>query len=434
MMNRRHFIQTAAACAGSALIGRTACAADLSSVDEAMLDDLAHRSFLFFWEQSDPQTGITRDRTRCDGGKIAGPRADVGSTGATGFGLTALCIGAERGWVTRAQARERVRATLKAFANGPVAQKEGWFFHFIDVKTGARAGLNEISTSDCTWLALGSLTVRQYFSEDAEIGRLATLIYERMNYRWMCDGSPNLLSHGWRPETGFIKHRYDKYCQLAAMYLLGIASPTHALPAAAWYAWERNPYEYEGFKFIGGSLLWTYQFPFAWFDLRGRREALGSKVDYFENSAIATRAHKAFCLDLAKDFPGYSENMWGITSAITAKGYKAWGGPSGPAPYRKGIDGSVVPCAAAGSLMFVPEICLPVLHAIKERFGGKVYRRYGFVDGFHPTNGWVTDDVIGIDMGITLLAVENLRSGGVWKWFMANPEAGRALELAQLRT
>jgi hypothetical protein len=409
--------------------GVSGLAAEAKLTDDEFLDDLSKRSFRFFWEQSDPQTGIARDRARTDGSEYQpADRRDEGSTGVTGFSLTAMCIGAERKWVTRAEARERVRATLKSFANGPVKNEHGWFYHFIDVHTGERYRTSEMSTSDATWLSAGSLTARQYFHEDEEIRRLATLIYERMDYAWMCNGEMT-LAHGWTPEGGFLKSRYDHYCQLACMYLLGIGSPTHTMKPECWYAWTRDMNEYADYKYVGKSVLWTYQWPFAWFDLRNRHEGHGAGINYWENSAAATRAHKAFCLDLAKKFPGYTENIWGITSSESAHGYKAWGGP----PARTSIDGSVVPCAAAGSLMFTPDICLPALRAMKDQFGDKIYGRYGFADAFHPTNGWVCPDVLGIDVGITLLACENMRSGNVWKWFMANPEAQRALVLADLQ-
>lgn len=452
MVNRRNFLSTLAA-GGVGFWLRESLRAQVvttkPSDDDAFLEDLSRRSFQFFWEQSDPHTGIVRDRAHRTGAQYAKEKRDIGTTGGTGFALTALCIGAERQWVSHPDARERVRATLRAYANGPVKQEHGWFYHFLNVQSGQRTGaaydtaqfgvpadsnstrpFSEVSTSDSTWLVAGALTARQYFSEDQEIGKLATLIYERVDYRWMCDGKPT-LSHGWTPETGLLPSHYDKYCQLACMYLLGIASPNaeHAMPASNWYAWVRDPNEYAGFKYVGHSVLWTYQWPFCWFDLRGRREARGSKVDYFQNSATATRSHKAFCLDLARKFPGcYSENLWGITSSESAKGYKAWGGP----PAHSTIDGSVVPCAAAGSMMFTPDICLPVLRTMKDRFGDTIYGRYGFADAFHPTNGWVCADVLAIDLGITLLAVENFRSGNVWKWFMTNPEAQRALALAEL--
>ena len=386
---------------------------------------------------------------RADGSEYPPERRDVGSTGDTGFGLTAMCIGAARGWITRDQARERVRATLRAYAEGPVKNEHGWFYHWINLQTGERTGAtydiaqfgprpgdpsrrprSEVSVSDSTWLVAGSLTARQYFPEDAEIVRLATKIYERVDYRWMCHGHPTLMAMSWIPEDGFSESRYARYDQLPCMYLLGIAAPSpHALPPESWYAWERNPNAYGGYRYVGTSNLWTYQYPLAWFDLRNRREGKGSRLDYFQNSAAATRAHRAFCRDLAKQFPGYSDTIWGITSSLSKTGYKAWGGPPG----HGGIDGTVVPCASAGSLMFTPDICLPAVREMKERFGDKIYGRYGFTDAFNPTTGWSSADVIALDLGITLLSVENLRSGNLWKWFMANPEAQHALELADLR-
>jgi hypothetical protein len=318
---------------------------------------------------------------------------------------------------------------LQSYAAGPVKEEHGWFYHFLDVRTGERHRNSEVSTSDSTWLVAGALTARQYFKDDLQIVELATKVYDRVDYRWMLNGDPFFLSHGWRPETGFIKFRYQKYCQLACMYLLGIASPTQALNPQSWYAWDRDPFEYDGFHYYGQSLLWTYQYPFSWWDFRKRRETRGLHVDWFENSATATRAHRAFCMDLAKEFPGYSADIWGITSSASPHGYKAWGGP----PRRGPIDGSVVPCAAAGSLMFTPDICLPAVRAMKQRFGERIYQRYCFVDAFHPTTGWQAPDVIGIDVGITLLSAENLRTGHIWKWFMANPEVKRAFELTGIK-
>jgi hypothetical protein len=162
------------------------------------------------------------------------------------------------------------------------------------------------------WLLAGALTCRQYFHEDREIADLATLLYGRYDFPWMTNGNGKLLSHGWRPE-GFITFRYDKYCQLAAMYLLGIGSPTHALPPDAWYAWERTSNSFATYNYIGNSLLWTYQYPFSWFDFRGRRESCGTKVDWFDNCKTATRAHREWCYkDLSKEFPGYTRPSGGL--------------------------------------------------------------------------------------------------------------------------
>src|SRR5262249_12252200 len=147
-------------------------------------------------------------------------------------------------------------------------------------------------------------------------------------------------------------------------------------------------------------------------------------VDWWKNSVDATRAHKAFCGSLAAEFPGYTADVWGITASDGPKGYLAWGGP----PRHADIDGTVVPCAAAGSQMLAPDITVPVVREMRHRFGDRVYRLYGFVDAFNPTTGWVDPDVIGIDLGITLLSAENLRTGRVWEWFMQNDDVVRALQ------
>jgi hypothetical protein len=232
----------------------------------------------------------------------------------------------------------------------------------------------------------------------------------------MLAGHPLLLSHGWKPETGFLEARWDEYCELMILYLLAIGSPTHPIPAESWHAWRRPVVTFEGYSFIGGPPpLFVHQYSHAWIDFRGWREREPPHVDWWENSVVATRAHKAFCLRLANVFPGYTENVWGITASDSRHGYVAWGGP----PRDAAIDGTVVPCAAAGSLMLAPDIALPALREMRRRFGDRIYGRYGFADAFHPTDGWVNPDVIGIDLGITLLSAENLRAGRVWEWFMS---------------
>lgn len=419
----------------------------ISPEDDAFLEELSRRSFQFLWDASDLNTGITREHAYWNGSPYPAAKRDVGSTGATGFTVTALCIAAEHGWISREKARERALNTLRYYADR-APNEHGWFYHWLNVVKGERTGANfdtavlslpegkkmnrpksEVSVSDSTWLVAGALTAGQYFKEEPEMARLAKKIYERVDYAWMRNGHPFLMAHGWMPESGFIESRYDKYCQLALMYLMGIGSPSHPLPPGAWYAWERNPNEYGGYKYIGTSLLWTYQYPFAWVDFRGKKETREPHTDWFANAQTATRAHQVFCIDLKKEFPGYTDQIWGITSSMSKTGYKAWGGP----PKRSSIDGTVVPCAAAGSLMLTPEISLPALKAMKQRFGDKIWTRYGFADAFDPTTGWVSPEVIGLDAGITLLSAENLRTGNVWKWFMKNSEMVRAMQLAGIQ-
>jgi len=426
MVDRRDFIKTATGATLGLVASRGFSFAPKHN-DDALLDELSRRCFQYFADAIDPETGICKDLIHGDPADSAKKQDDVrGSTGVTGFALTALCIGAERKWMPREQAKKLVRTALQTYTNGKIFAINGWTYHFNDSHTGARWKEVEISTSDCIWLLASALTCRQYFHEDKEIVDLATLLYSRYDFPWMTNGNGKLLAHGWKPE-GFLELRYEKYCQLAAMYLLGIGSPTHPLPPDAWYAWERDPNSYMQYNYIGKSLLWTYQYPFAWFDFRGRKETRGTKIDWWQNCDTAVRAHRQWCYtDLAKDFPDYTETLWGLTSSSSPKGYKAWGGP----PVHSKPDGTIVPCAAGGSLMVAPDICIPAIHAMKDKFGDKIWGKYGLADAFNPITGWVSPDTLGLDVGMTLLSAENLRSGNVWNWFMANPEPQKAMKLA----
>jgi hypothetical protein len=397
----------------------------LSRTDDAFLEDLSRRSFQYFWEQGDPNTGLVLDRARTDGSPNDENHRDVASIAATGFGLTALCMAAERGWVTKAQARQRVTATLRFFADRAY-QNHGWFYHWLDAKTGERRWNSEVSSIDTALLLGGILTARGYYSRDPEIAGLADRIYKRVDFQWMLNGHPSLLSHGWRPENGFIKSRWDTYSEDAILYLLAIGSPTHPIPPKAWYELRREKYTYGGYSYFTsiGVPLFMHQYSHAWIDFRNRRESGGGRINYFTNSISATRAHRAFCIDLSQKFPSYSKEVWGISASDGPKGYMVWSGP----PMDPNIDGTVVPSAAGGSLMFTPDISVPALRTMKDRFGDRIYGRYAFADAFNPETGWVDQDVIGIDVGILLLSAENLRSGNIWNWFMRGEAINRGMK------
>ncbi|HTS77476.1 MAG TPA: glucoamylase family protein [Bryobacteraceae bacterium] len=389
--------------------------------DQDFLEDVSARAFHYFWEQTDSITGLVLDRARTDGDRAKGKASNVASIAATGFGLTALAIGADRNWIGEDEAFKRARTTLRFF-HGQAMHERGWFYHFMDATTGERAYRSEVSSIDTALLLAGILTAGERF-RDPEISWLASEVYDRVDFPWMLDGDSNLLSHGWTPETGFLKYRWDRFCELPLLYLLAIGA-RWPIPASAWYAWKRPTESYAGFTWVNGPPpLFAQQYPQAWVDMRSMRDADPSGLDYFQNSITATRAHRAFCIDLAPKFPkSYSENVWGITAADGPAGYVEWK-----------IDGTVVPCAPGGSLMFAPDICVPALRTMQERFGEKTWGRYGFCDAFNPTTGWIDTDVLGIDQGIILLSAENLRGGKVWSWFMRNPAIPNALELCRFR-
>ncbi len=404
---------------------KAAPALKLSSQDKLFLEDLQHRSFNYFWEQADPQTGLVPDRARMDGSALDENHRNVASIAATGFGLTSLCIAAEHGWITKNQARARTVNTLRFFA-GRAFEKHGWFYHWLDVKTGERRWNSEVSSIDTALLLAGVLTARQYFRDDAEIQNLATKIYERVDFRWMLNAHPTLLSHGWKPETGFLKPRWDTFSEDTILYLLAIGSPTHPISPTSWYALWRDRYRYEGHAYFTtvGVPLFMHQYAHAWIDYRDRRESRGDRIDYFLNSIEATLAHRAFCMNLSHDFPAFASDMWGITASDSAKGYLAWGGP----PRDPDIDGTIVPSAAGGSLMFTPGLSLAALRVMQGKYGAKVFGKYGFIDAFNPHTGWFDSDVIGINAGIILLSAENSLTGNVWMWFMRNREIPQAMQ------
>jgi len=239
----------------------------------------------------------------------------------------------------------------------------------------------------------------------------------------MLNGGPT-FSMGWMPESGFLGARWEHYCEVMMIPLLAIGSPTNPVSVGTWTAWLRPRTTYQGLTYISGrDPIFTHQYSHAWFDFRNKRDAI---TDYFENSVVATKAHKLFCLSLKDKFPDYSEDLWGISASDYVRGYVAWGGPPPQGP----IDGSVVPCATGGSLAFLYEDCMRVLRNIRGAYAPRAWGKYSYVDAFNPLTGWYDRDVLGIDLGITMVMAENHRSQLVWKSFMKNSEAQTAMQRA----
>ena len=435
-ISRRAFLLSSA---GAALSSKSALAARANEVPVAptalkpserqFLEDYARRCFRFFWEQGSDKTGLTMDRARMDGTPSG---TNICSSGASGFGLTALCIGADHGWVPKAQARARVVTALR-FLWTHSFHDHGWFLHFVDGNTGARKMNSEISSIDTSLLLAGVLTAASYFANDREINQLAHQIFDRVDFAWMLNGDPFLLAHGVMPGSGFLPFRWTAYSEASILYLLAIGSTKHPIPAESWYRWLRPEVRYQEWTFISGGPIFTHQFSHAWVDFRHQEDGDPYYTDFFRNSQLATYAHRDFCISLQSKYSDYGPNMWGITVSDSPRGYVAWGGP----PFAGPINGTLVPCAVAGSVMFTPQICLPVLQQMLSVYGDKVYQRYGFTDAFNPNwedkKLWVNPDVIGIDVGIALLSIENQLTGNVWRWFMRNPYIQAGMERAGFR-
>lgn len=393
----------------------------LTAEDEKFLDDLERRSLQFFIDEADPVSGLMPDRAKASGGSSA-----PCSIASVGFGLTALCIADERKWTPHQEAYDRCLRAVR-FLRDHAEREHGFFYHFIDMHTGRRVWKCEISDVDTAILMAGALTARQHFA-GTELASAADQLFREVDWPWL-QSPDGTLYMGWKPESGFIQARWAQFSEGPPMiYLLGMGSPSHPLSPQVWRAWRREPVmTYAGLTFMQCPPLFTHQYPQAWFDLRGLRD---NWADYFRNSQLATLAQRQWCIDeLSRRFATYGPDMWGITASDSAQGYTAWGGP----PQQGDIDGTVVPCAAAGSLVFRPRLCLDALKAMRKKYGDKGYAKYGFIDAFNPATSWYDSDVIGIDLGPTVLMAENCRSAFVWRTFMSAPEARTGLKAAGFR-
>ncbi len=389
----------------------------LSPEDDALLDELQQSAFRYFAEQADPKTGLVRDRARSDGS----PSEGKASIAASGFSLSAWTVATQRGWTDRETALQHVRLALRFLAD-KAPRRHGFFYHFMEMGTGERAWKCELSPIDTGLFFAGAIVAREYFN-DPETTALVNRLFHDVDWEWFLNGG-STLAMGWHDEHGFSRYRWDQYSEDMMLGFLGMGALERPLPVGYWNAWSRTPVgTYAGYHFIEGPQLFIHQFTHAHVDFRDLRDAY---ADYYHNSVLATLAQRQFCVDLRGEFPAWGERLWGITASDSATDYKAWGGPP-RTEEANALDGTIVPCAAAGSVAFVPAEAMTTLRYMRTAYGDRIWSRYGFVDAFNPETGWVNRDVIGIDLGITLVQAENARSGLVWAVFMQAPEVQRAL-------
>jgi hypothetical protein len=395
-------------------------AAVLTPEDDLLLDEIQRAAFRFFMEQVDPVTGLVRDRARSDGS----PSSGKASIAASGFAFSAWAVAVQRGWVERDRAVEQVRKSLRFLAE-KAPRRHGFFYHFMDMDTGARAWKCEVSPIDTGLFFAGAIMAREYF-KDPEITSLVNRLIQDVDWEWFLNGGSTLVM-AWYDEQGFSRYRWDKYAEDMMLGFIGMGAVERPLPVGYWNNWARRPVgTYAGMHFIEGPQLFIHQFTHAYVDFRDMRDAY---ADYYKNSVLASLAQRRFCVDLRSEFPSWGERLWGLTSSDSSDGYKAWGGPPRTID-ANALDGTIAPCAAAGSVPFVPNEAMTTLHYMRTAFDQRIWNRYGFVDAFNPETGWVDTDVIGIDLGISLLQAENARTGFVWAVFMQAPEVQRALARA----
>ncbi len=401
----------------------------LSSDDLAFLDDMQRRNYQFFVDGADSVTGFVPDRGSGHGKWFA----DHSSSAACGFALAGHAIAAGNGWIDRETGIARTRRLLDSLVH-LAAHEHGFVYHFFGRADGGRRMQCEASSIDTALMIAGAMAAQKSFAEDAEVNGLADELYARVDWQWML-GDNDLMHMGWTPEGGRLPYQWDSYSELIILVLLAIGAPNRAIPPRCWQAWRREPVlHHEGQGFLSYPPLFVHQYPMAFFDFRAVRSPSGRS--YWDNAVLAHQAQIAFMSQLGSRYPQqfghYGRDLWGLTSSDSAGGYRDWGGPYQIDRFEpdRGIDGTLVPSAAAGGLAIVPEDALRTLRHQYTHFGDQVYGPYGFVNAYNPAQNWIGEDVIGIDTGISLIMADNLRTGGVWNAFMHHPAAARALDLA----
>jgi hypothetical protein len=436
-------------------------AAALTAEDTAFLDDLEARTFRWFWEKTNPRNGLVPDRE---------PTPSFSSVAAVGFGLTAYPIGAERGWVTRGAARERVKTTLRFLRDAPqgeapdhVSGSHGFLYHFLDMETGHRFETVELSTVDTALCLAGALFCQSFFDHDdpaeAEVRALAGDLFARADWAWAATPRPPRVSMGWNPESGFHDWDWKGYNEAMIVYVLALGSQAHPVGPEAWTAYTSTYHwgTFQGQTYVAFAPLFGHQYSHVFLDLAGIRDGYMREkgIDYFENSRRATLAQREYAIANPGGFAGYGPDVWGLTACdgpadvtLEVKGrpvrffsYTARGASSD----HVRDDGTLAPAAAAASLPFTPDLSVRALRTIVARWGDELYGRYGFRDAFNPTftfsaalkhgrvvpgKGWFDVDALGIDQGPILAMIENYRSGLVWRTMRKNPVIVRGLTRA----
>ena len=401
--------------------------------DDAFLGYVEQQTFNYFWNEANPANGLISLRS---------DQPNTAAIGAVGFGLSAICAGIDHGWITRDQGRARVLAALTTLYNGPQGSGasgytgyHGWFYHQLNINTGLRNGTIELSSSDTAILLSGVIDVGIYFNDpinvdQATIRTLSSNIFNRVDFQFMLKTNDNTVYQQWTPEMGFTNvSGYKGYNQVAYLYIYGLGAPTNPLPAASWAAWVSgfNWKTYYGYSYAYKAQLFGYQYSHCWIDFLGIPDAYmqGMGSDYFQNSRRATLAQQAYAIDNPPGYPNYGSNEWGYTSCSGPDGYDTLGAPGGT------DNGTIAPTAAAGSMPFAPEVCLPTIRHMYDTYTNLLWTTEGFRDSFNvASNNFFNTATLAIDEGPIILMIENYRTGSVWQRMLSSPIIQRGLQRA----
>ena len=419
----------------------TASASTRELTDDELLTMLQEACFRYYWEGAHPAAGLTLEN-------IPGDDRIV-STGASGFGIMALIVGVDRGFITRQQGLDRFAKILDFLEKVP--RYHGAWAHFLNGETGQSMlvfGMfdNGGDLVETSFLMQGLLAARQYFKNDGEAGQSIyqriTKLWEEVEWDWYRRTPQNdaLLWH-WSPQwSWFIDHRLTGFNETMITYLLAIASPTHGVPASLYYSgwagqseaaiayrsgWSGshegdryiNGHSYFGIKLdvgvgTGGPLFFT-QYSYMGFDPRGIHDRY---TDYFDNNRNLALIDQAYCESNPGHFQGYGADDWGLTASDDQLGYSAH------APDRATDNGTITPTGALASFPYTPEASMAALKFFYRQLGDRLWGVYGPHDAFNLSQNWFSPVYMGLDQAPIVVMTENYRTGLIWKLFMSNPE------------
>jgi hypothetical protein len=397
-------------------------AAIKSMTDDDFLTMVQRATFRYFYDYAHPVSGLARDRL--GGGNTV-------TIGGSGFGVSALLVGIERGFITRNQGVERMLKILN-FLSTKADRFHGAFPHFLNGETGQVIPFSQYDDGgdlvETSFMIQGLLTARQYFnlpdSNEVKIRNLTTSIWDGVEWTWYKQVSfSNFLYWHWSPDYGWqINMQLKGWNETMICYLLGIASPTYKLPASMYYkGWASDPNysngnTYYGYKLwvgpdYGGPLFFAH-YSFLGFDPRSKKDNF---TNYFNNNRDHTLINRAYCIANPKSFSGYGENVWGLTASDDPFGYAAH------EPYYLD-NGTITPTASLSSMPYTPQESISMLKYIYRNYTSSLWGDYGFKDSFNPSQNWFASSYLAIDQGPIIDMIENYRTQLLWNNFMANPE------------
>ncbi len=406
--------------------------APVLSRNDAFLDTLQKQSFYYFWDQANPRSGLVPDRV---------PSAGTVSPAAIGFALASYLVGAERDFITRADAGQRTLVTLQYLLKIPqdstiadLGGYRGFYFQQLDGKGRRATSQTALSTLQTGMLMAGLLACQTYFDYDdpfeSNIRYMADSLYRRVEWDWATRGQ-NALALGWRPEQGFLPGQWQGYNESLLLMALALGSPSHPVPDELWDRWRKDlrAADFQGQTYLQTGPMSGDLLALCWLDGRGNGQGYADELDLFENARRHLLGQRAYCEANPGGFAGYSEQLWGLSecdgpgdTTVAGKTYHGYWA-RGATAARIQDDGTLAPVALTGAVPFAPAECLAGLKHLDKEFGPKLRGQYGFKNAFNLSypQGWFATDYLAVHQGLTVLQIENYRNEFMWRLLRQNP-------------